>query len=131
VDDKTLAGLYANATLFVLPSQDEGFGLPALEAMASGTPVIVSDGGALPEIVGEAGVVFKVGCYSERSDIGRRRTAERAVPQPDMNSLSEALKACLSSARLRSTLQEKGLVRAREFSWQMTAEFIWKKLNEI
>ncbi len=45
VEDEVLAGLYAKATMFVLPSQDEGFGLPVLEAMASGTPVIVSDGG--------------------------------------------------------------------------------------
>lgn len=110
VDDETLAGLYANATLFVLPSQDEGFGLPVLEAMASGTPVVVSDGGALPEVVGEAGVVF---CVS-KSD-----------------SLTNTLKECLSNARLRSLLQEKGLARAREFSWQTTAESVWKKLNEI
>jgi glycosyltransferase involved in cell wall biosynthesis len=58
VEDETLAGLYAGATVLVLPSQDEGFGLPALEAMASGTPVIVSDGGALPETVGDAGLIF-------------------------------------------------------------------------
>ena len=50
-----LPALYANAELFVLPSFDEGFGLPALEAMACGTPVIVSDRGALPEVVGDAG----------------------------------------------------------------------------
>ena len=78
VDDETLAGLYANASLFVLPSQDEGFGLPALEAMASGTPVIVSDGGALPEVVGDAGMRF---CLS------------------DHNALKNALKECLSDAR--------------------------------
>jgi glycosyltransferase involved in cell wall biosynthesis len=66
VDDQTLAGLYANATLFVLPSQDEGFGLPALEAMASGTPVLVSDGGALPEVVGDAGMRF---CLSDQNEL--------------------------------------------------------------
>ena len=110
VDDETLAGLYANATLFVLPSREEGFGLPALEAMASGTPVLVSDGGALPEVVGEAGMIF---CLSN----------------PD--GLTSALKECLSNAGLRSALKEKGLRRAAEFSWQATAASVWKSLNEI
>ncbi len=110
VDDPTLAGLYANATLFVLPSQEEGFGLPTLEAMASGTPVIVSDGGALPEVVGEAGAIF---CLSN----------------PD--ELTNVLKKYLTNAGLRSALKEKGLARAQEFSWQATAELVWKNLNEI
>ncbi|HLO17973.1 MAG TPA: glycosyltransferase family 1 protein [Anaerolineales bacterium] len=110
VDDETLAGLYANATLFVLPSEEEGFGLPALEAMASGTPVIVSDGGALPEVVGEAGLAF---CLSGRSG------------------LTETLRNCLSDANLRFVLKEKGLRRAKERSWQTTAELVWKSLNEI
>jgi glycosyltransferase involved in cell wall biosynthesis len=109
VDDETLAGLYANATLFVLPSQEEGFGLPALEAMASGAPVIVSDGGALPEVVGEAGMSF---CLSN----------------PD--SLSKTLRECLSNSRLRASLREKGLERAALFSWEMTAEIVWKSLHE-
>ena len=110
VEDETLAGLYANATLFVLPSQDEGFGLPTLEAMASGTPVIVSDGGALPEIVDEAGLIF---CLS--NPVG----------------LKNALKECLSNAKLRLELKEKGLVRAQQFSWKTTAELVWKNLNEL
>jgi glycosyltransferase involved in cell wall biosynthesis len=110
VEDEMLAGLYANARLFVLPSQDEGFGLPALEAMASGTPVIVSDRGALPEIVDEAGLIF---CLS--NPVG----------------LKNALKECLSNAKLRSELKEKGLVRAQQFSWKTTAELVWKNLNEL
>lgn len=110
VDDETLAGLYANATVFVLPSQDEGFGLPALEAMASGTPVIVSDGGALPEVVGDAGIKF---CLA------------------DQNGLNLSLKECLSNPRLRAELREKGLERAKKFSWQTTAEIVWKNLHEI
>jgi glycosyltransferase involved in cell wall biosynthesis len=110
VTDETLAGLYANATVFVLPSQDEGFGLPALEAMASGTPVIASDGGALPEVVGEAGLIF---CLSNPAG------------------LSQALRECLSNARLRSDLSEKGLSRAKQFSWQTTAELVWKNLHEL
>ena len=109
VDDEALAGLYANAQAFVLPSQEEGFGLPALEAMASGTPVIVSDAGALPEVVGKAGMIF---CLS--NPVG----------------LMTCLKECLSNANVRSDLREKGLTRAQQFSWQTTAELVWKNLNE-
>jgi glycosyltransferase involved in cell wall biosynthesis len=110
VDDKTLAGLYANAQLFILPSQDEGFGLPALEAMACGTPVIIAEGGALPEVVGEAGMTF---CLSNPKE------------------LTNILKECLGNARLRAELREKGLERAKMFSWQKTAELVWKNLHEL
>jgi glycosyltransferase involved in cell wall biosynthesis len=110
VDDETLAGLYANASLFVLPSQDEGFGLPALEAMASGAPVIVSDGGALSEVTGEAGMTF---CLSEQ------------------DALKNTLEECLRDSVLRAELREKGLERAQKFSWQMTAEIVWKSVHEL
>ncbi len=109
VADEDLPGLYANADLFVLPSFDEGFGLPALEAMACGTPVIVSDGGALPETVGDAGYIFR-------------------FEEPD--SLAQAIERCLDDASLRASLSEKGLERAKNFSWQDTADLIWKTLNE-
>lgn len=110
IHDEALAGMYANAMLLVLPSQEEGFGLPALEAMASGTPVLVSDGGALPEVVGEAGMIFRFS---------------------DPDGLSEALKECLSNDELRCELKEKGLARAKDFSWPKTAEVVWKGLHEI
>ena len=158
VDDQTLAGLYANATLFVLPSQEEGFGLPALEAMTSGTPVIVSDGGALPEVVGEAGMIFKIEPrrhasteLSTSSDTENKRSspvdkklrdsvspwlaAPRSSCDPasitPQHELISALRECLSNPRLRSSLKEKGLARAGKFSWQATAELVWKSLNEI
>ncbi|MCC6300392.1 MAG: glycosyltransferase family 4 protein [Anaerolineales bacterium] len=108
--DENLPALYANADLFVLPAYDEGFGLPALEAMACGTPVIASNGGALPELVGDAGFIFD-------------------LPAPA--TLAQALRECLSNARLRASLIEKGLARAKKFSWQDTTELIWKTLNEI
>jgi glycosyltransferase involved in cell wall biosynthesis len=110
VDDQTLAGLYARSSLFVLPSQDEGFGLPALEAMASGAPVLVSDGGALPEVVNDAGMTF---CLS------------------DPHGLKQSMKECLSNAGLREELREKGLERAKKFSWQTTAEIVWKNLHVL
>jgi glycosyltransferase involved in cell wall biosynthesis len=109
VEDEVLAGLYANATAFVLPSHDEGFGLPALEAMASGSPVIVSDGGALPEVVSEAGMIF---CLS------------------NPEGLKQTLAECLSNVHLRRELRERGLKRAQQFSWQFTAELVWKNLIE-
>ena len=110
VDDETLAGLYANAALFVLPSQAEGFGLPALEAMASGAPVIVSDRGALPEVVGEAGLIF---CLAEPHD------------------LTNVLRQGLGDTKLRAQLSEKGFERAKHFSWEGTAEQVWKSLHEL
>ena len=110
VDDETLAGLYANAALFVLPSQEEGFGLPALEAMACGAPVLISDGGALPGVVGEAGLTF---CLS------------------NPNGLTSLLRELLSNPRLRLALSEKGLERAGIFSWQRTADIVWKGLHEL
>jgi glycosyltransferase involved in cell wall biosynthesis len=122
VEDEALAGLYANAALLVLPSQDEGFGLPALEAMASGTPVIVSDGGALPETVGDAGLIFNL-CQSESSEESQKLSGVR--------SLTRVLRECLRDTGLRSMLRQKGLARAEQFSWQTTAELVWKDLNEL
>jgi glycosyltransferase involved in cell wall biosynthesis len=105
-----LPGLYAHAACFVLPSHDEGFGLSALEAMACGTPVIVSNGGALPETVGEAGWVFDLS---------------------NPNGLPEALRECLGNSRLRSAMIEKGLERAKGFSWEKTAKLIQDSLHGL
>lgn len=110
VPEGDLPALYANTELFALPSFDEGFGLPVLEAMACGTPVIVSDGGALPEVVGDAGFIFR-------------------LEEPD--GLAQAIEKCLSDEHLRASLIEKGLERAKIFSWQNTADLIWKTLNEL
>jgi len=110
VNEADLPGLYAQAELFVLPSFDEGFGLPALEAMACGTPVIASDGGALPETVGDAALTFH-------------------VSQPE--SLMASIRTCLTDNKLRLSLKEKGLARAGKFSWQTSADLIWNTLNEI
>lgn len=110
VPEEDLPALYANAELFMLSSFAEGFGLPALEAMACGTPVVVSDGGALPETVGDAGFIF-------------------SLEEPD--SLAQAIEICLKDKNLRASLAEKGLERVRNFSWQNTAELVWKTLNEI
>jgi glycosyltransferase involved in cell wall biosynthesis len=109
VAEHELPGLYARARWLVLPSLEEGFGLPALESMACGTPVIVSDGGALPEIVGNAAVLFKLS---------------------EPGSLLHALRSCLDNDDLRSSLITSGFERITHFSWQYSAELIWKTLNE-
>ncbi len=109
VTDQDLPGLYAGARLFVLPSLDEGFGIPVLEAMACGTPVIVSDGGALPEVVGSAALIFK------KSDAG---------------SLSLRMRECLENVDLSCLLIARGLEQIKKYPWQTSADLIWKKLNE-
>jgi glycosyltransferase involved in cell wall biosynthesis len=110
VENGCLPGLYAGATIFVLPSLDEGFGLPALEAMACGVPVITSDGGALPEIVGGAGAIFRLS---------------------EPGSLSVILREHLSDEQIRYSMRVKGLERAGCFSWARTADIIWNSLHEI
>jgi glycosyltransferase involved in cell wall biosynthesis len=96
-----LPGLYAGAAVFVLPSLDEGFGLPVLEAMACGAPVIASAAGALPEVVGEAGMLF-----------------DPATP----DSLAAALDLCLDNPDLCRRMQSLGFERACLFSWSRAAE---------
>jgi len=101
VADDELAALYQGALAFVYPSQDEGFGLPVLEAMASRVPVITTTGGALPEAAGDAAVLVAPGSVSE---------------------LAEALRRVAGDATLRSTLVARGLARVADHSWDRTAE---------
>lgn len=96
VDQALLAGLYAGAAAFTLPSLYEGFGLPVLEAMASGTPVVASDRTALPEVCGDAALL---------------------VDPDDPDALTEAILAAIGDERLRAA----GLARARSFTWERTA----------
>jgi glycosyltransferase involved in cell wall biosynthesis len=97
VPDALLPGLYAGAEAFALPSHYEGFGLPLLEAMACGTPVIAADATALPETAGGAA----------------RLVAAAAV--------GEAVRALLAEPAERARLREAGLVRAAAFTWERTA----------
>ncbi len=100
VADETLAALMSAATLFVLPSLAEGFGLPVLEAMACGCPVIASDTTSLPEVAGDAALL---------------------VDPRDAKALAERLGAALRDEPLRQSLRAKGLARAAQFSWERTA----------
>jgi glycosyltransferase involved in cell wall biosynthesis len=98
-EDKPL--LYGAADLFVFPSLYEGFGLPPLEAMACGTPVICSNAASLPEIVGDGGLL---------------------VDPTDVGALVEAMRAVLSDEALRAGLRQRGLAQAARFSWRRTAD---------
>ncbi|HEY74904.1 MAG TPA: glycosyltransferase family 4 protein [Thermoflexia bacterium] len=100
VPSADLPALYNGAVLLALPSFYEGFGLTALEAMACGTPVVVSDRGALPEVVGEAGV--------------------RVDPE-DVEGIAEGMATLLSDPRLREQLVAMGRARAAELTWEKTA----------
>lgn len=101
VDDEYLPGLYANAKAFVFMSMFEGFGLPPLEAMQCGSPVITSNTTSLPEVVGDGGIMLAPG---------------------DIGGLVEAMSALLSDATLSDQLRKRGLVQASSFSWASTAE---------
>jgi glycosyltransferase involved in cell wall biosynthesis len=100
VPDTNLSKWYEKAEIYVQPSRYEGFGLPVIEAMAHTAAAIVSDGGALPEIVGDAGRVFGVGKQDE---------------------LVEHLAALVSDSKERDKLKKKGLKRAKEFTWERCA----------
>ncbi len=100
VSNERRAELYAGASLIVLPSLDEGFGLPALEAMALGIPVVASNVGALPEVVGDAGIL---------------------VDPADVPALADALESVTTNAGLAERMREAGLARSRGFNWPASA----------
>ena len=104
--EETLAVMYRLAGLFVFPSLYEGFGLPPLEAMASGTPVVTSNLSSLPEVVGDAAVL---------------------VDPYDPQAIADGMYRVLSDPTLQADMKQKGLLRARQFSWEDSA----RKVREI
>lgn len=100
VSDRDLAALMAGADAFCLPSFFEGFGLPALEAMACGAPVVVSDRGALPEVVDGGGLIV----------------------EPEPTAVEEALHRILTDAALSQRLRRAAVERAAGFDWRRAAE---------
>ncbi|PIE31580.1 hypothetical protein CSA56_17915 [candidate division KSB3 bacterium] len=100
IEDDALFALYKHARLFVFPSLYEGFGLPPLEAMACGVPVVCSSAASLPEVVGDAALQFD---------------------PSDSQALAEQMKAVLTTPTLWKNLREEGLKRAERFSWEDAA----------
>lgn len=108
VDDADLPALYRQATVFAFPSIYEGFGLPPLEAMACGTPVVASSASSVPEAVGDAGLLH----------------------DPfDVDELADALHRVVRDDALRADLRARGLARASGFTWRRTARE-WLKAVE-
>ena len=110
VDDRLLRELYRTSSILAFPSLDEGFGIPVLEAMAAGTPVLCSNSSALPEVSGDAALL---------------------VDPLSVESIAEGIKRLTDEPDLRSTLRERGLARASEFTWERAVEKTWAVYREM
>ena len=110
VSPEELAAWYAKAEIFAFPSLDEGFGMPVLEAMAAGTPVVTSNRSALPEVAGDAAILVNPESTEEMAEVLRTLTQ------------GEALRAALSS---------RGVERARLFTWEKAVAETWNVYREV
>ncbi|MEM7716781.1 MAG: glycosyltransferase family 1 protein, partial [Cyanobacteria bacterium P01_A01_bin.68] len=110
LSDELVALFYAKADVFVYPSHYEGFGLPVLEAMTLGAPVVTSNTSSLPEVVGDAALLIN--------------------PDEPMQ-LAEAILKLISDSQLRQELIEKGKEKAKLFSWEKTAKETLKAYRNI
>jgi len=110
VDPEYLSALCGTATLFVFPSLYEGYGLPPLEAMASGTPVITSNVSSLPEVVGDSAIT---------------------VNPLDEEALGVAIERLAMDENLQNELRQKGIERAKQFNWDKTAEMTLEVYRKV
>ena len=108
-DNGTLRVLYKNAAVFLFPSLYEGFGLPVLEAMACGTPVVSSDAGSLPEVAGDAALY---------------------VSPEDSEGISHAVLRFMDDSALREEYVAKGRKNVQRFSWESSAKKTWQVFDE-
>jgi glycosyltransferase involved in cell wall biosynthesis len=108
--EETLAVMYRLAGVFVFPSLYEGFGLPPLEAMASGTPVVTSNVSSLPEVTGDAAVL---------------------VDPYDPEAIANGIYRVLNDEMLRRDMRRKGLARARQFSWEASVRRVRDIYDEV
>jgi len=108
--EETLAVMYRLAGVFVFPSLYEGFGLPPLEAMASGTPVVTSNVSSLPEVAGDAALL---------------------VDPLDPSAIADGIYRVLTDRPLQSELRAKGLARARQFSWEQSVRRVRQIYGEV
>jgi glycosyltransferase involved in cell wall biosynthesis len=109
-DDEELVRLYQGAAMLLLPSLHEGFGFPALEAMACGTPVITSTTSSLPEVVGDAALL---------------------VEPLDTEALARAIARLFADGSLARDLSERGRRRAASFSWDRTARAVQAIIRDV
>jgi glycosyltransferase involved in cell wall biosynthesis len=110
VPDEDLPALYTLAEVFAFPSLYEGFGLPVLEAMACGAPVICSNASSLPEVAGEAAI---------------------QIAPLEVREWTQALERIRSDAALRASLRERGLRQAKRFTWEATARQTYAIYQEV
>jgi glycosyltransferase involved in cell wall biosynthesis len=110
VADAVLEDLYQRASVFAFPSLDEGFGMPVLDAMARGLPVLTSNVSALPEVAGDAALL---------------------VDPVDTASIAEGLRRLTGDVALRQRLTQQGLLRSAGFTWGRTVEETWKVYQEL
>jgi glycosyltransferase involved in cell wall biosynthesis len=109
VTDEDLPALYRGALALIFPSLMEGFGLPPLEAMACGTPVVASRSGAIPEVLGNAGLL---------------------VDPLDSIDIRQGIERVLEDSALRSAMRQAGLARARLFNWDTVAAKVNRVIQE-
>jgi glycosyltransferase involved in cell wall biosynthesis len=110
VSPAELAAWYACSSVFAFPSLDEGFGMPVLEAMAAGVPVLTSNRSALPEVAGDATLL---------------------VDPENIEELTDALRRITQDAALRKDLAQRGSARARLFSWEKAVAETWRVYTEL
>jgi glycosyltransferase involved in cell wall biosynthesis len=110
VPDSQLEELYRRAAIFAVPSLDEGFGMPLLDAMARGVPVLTSNVSAMPEVAGNAGLL---------------------IDPHDVTSIADGLRRLTADSALRDRFARAGLARVQEFSWEKSVEATWKVYQEL
>jgi len=110
VSDLELESLYSRATVFAFPSLDEGFGMPVLDAMARGLPVLTSNRSALPEVAGDSALL---------------------VDPLEVESIAAGLRKMIEDAALRLELSRKGIQRAKQFSWEKAVQETWQVYREL
>ena len=110
VPDTDLPALYSGAVAFIFPSLYEGFGLPPLEAMACGAPVLCSNAASLPEVVADAAITFD---------------------PYNVDAMATVMRQVLADADVRETLRQRGLARATQFTWERTARETWAVYQRV
>jgi glycosyltransferase involved in cell wall biosynthesis len=110
VTDSQLEELYQRASILAFPSLDEGFGMPVLDAMARGVPVLTSNVSAMPEVAGDAALL---------------------VDPTDVHAIADGLRRLTTDSELRGTLIRAGLARAGEFTWEKSVAATWHVYQEL